>query len=140
LIRCAVKRVRRKEEFHALDVSGRCPVALVHVTATNPLCAGCHANLITRAVIADCSAGGVGSVEEIIARLLGIIAAGVANAVVNGIMPVVIMVRVHTVPAAVMRLQRIMCPALASVRARHNNVLAGVTERPDLRRMSVLDS
>jgi len=56
--------------LHAFDVSGRCPVALVHVTATNPFCAGRHTNLIARTVIADRSAGGVGSVEKIIARLL----------------------------------------------------------------------
>ena len=125
LIRRAVKRVRCKEEFHALDVSGWCAIALVHVTATDPFCAGRHANLITRAIIPDRSAGGVCSVEEIIARLLRIIATRVANAVVNGIVPVVIMVRVHPVPTAVVGLQRIMCPALASVGAGHNNVLPG---------------
>src|SRR5207249_1983457 len=50
----AADRVRRKEPFHALDVSGRCSIALVHVTATNPPCARRHPDLVAHAVIADC--------------------------------------------------------------------------------------
>src|SRR5204863_5260594 len=37
--RGAVERIRRQEELHALDVSGRCAVAHVHVAAPGPLCA-----------------------------------------------------------------------------------------------------
>ena len=64
----ATYRVRREEEFHALDIPGRCAVALVHVAATNPLCAGRHSDLIASAVIADRRANSVGAVEEIITR------------------------------------------------------------------------
>jgi hypothetical protein len=69
LIRSATQWVRRKKPFHALDVPGWCPVSLVHVTATDPLCAGRHADLIGTAVIANRGCDGVRSVEEIVARL-----------------------------------------------------------------------
>src|SRR5439155_16934821 len=55
----AVDRIRRKEKFHALHVCGWCAVALVHVTAPDPLRARGHTDLVTRAVIADRCAGGV---------------------------------------------------------------------------------
>jgi len=79
----AVDRVRRQEEFHALDVTGRCAITHVHVTATNPLCAGRHPDLVTHAIIADRSAEGVATVEEIVAREGRIVPAGVADAVVD---------------------------------------------------------
>jgi hypothetical protein len=78
--------------------------------------------------------------EEIIARLLRIVSAGIADAVVNGIMPVKVMVRVCSVPAAIVRLKRIMRPALAGIGAGHNSVLTGEPERPDIRRVRVTDS
>ena len=136
----AVKRVRCKEEFHALDISGGCAVALIHVTATDPFCARRHTNLVTHAVIADGCAGGMAAMEEIVARLLRIVAARVTNAIVNGIVPVVIVIGVHPIPAAIVRLKRVMGPALASVGAGNNNVLAGKPKRPDLWRVRVLDS
>ena len=50
--------IRRKEKFHALDVSGRCTVAYIHVAAPNPLCARRHPDLVTHAIIADrCTSG-----------------------------------------------------------------------------------
>jgi len=66
---CAAEWVRRQEKFHALDVSGWCAIALVHVTATDPLRTGSHSNLVGAAIVANCRANGVTSVEEIIARL-----------------------------------------------------------------------
>ena len=68
-VRCAAQWVRRKEKLHALDVPGRRAVALVHVTATDPLRARGHSNLIARAVVPDCCTNRVTPVEEIIARL-----------------------------------------------------------------------
>jgi hypothetical protein len=64
----AAYRVRREEEFHALDIPSRCAGALVHVAATNPLCAWRHSDLVASAVIADRCAKSVGAVEEIITR------------------------------------------------------------------------
>jgi hypothetical protein len=60
--------VRSQEELHALDVSGRCAVASIHVAATNPFCAGGHPDLVASAVIADRGACGMRAVKEIIAR------------------------------------------------------------------------
>jgi hypothetical protein len=68
-VRRAAERVRRQEKFHALDVSGRCAIALIHVTATDPLRTGRHSNLVGAAIVANCRANGVTSMEEIIARL-----------------------------------------------------------------------
>jgi hypothetical protein len=65
----AVEWVRRQEKFHALDVSGRCAIALIHVTATDPFCTGRHSNLVGAAVVTNRRANGVTSMEEIIARL-----------------------------------------------------------------------
>jgi hypothetical protein len=66
----AVEWIRRKEKFHALDVPCRCAVTLIHVTATDPFCAGRHSNLISAAIVADRCAGCMRAMEEIVARLL----------------------------------------------------------------------
>jgi len=67
--RRAAERVRREEKFHALDVPGRCAVSLIHVTAADPFCAGCHSNLVGASVVTNRRANGVTSMEEIITRL-----------------------------------------------------------------------
>ena len=90
--------------MHALGVPGWCAISLVHVTAANPLGAGGHTDLVTCAVIAYRCAGGVRAVEEIIARLLRIVAARIADAVVDGIVPVEVVIGVDSVPAAIVRL------------------------------------
>ena len=59
LVRVAADRVRRQEKFHALDVSGRCANAHVHVAATDPLGARRHSNLVRATVVADRCASGV---------------------------------------------------------------------------------
>jgi hypothetical protein len=135
----AVKRVRRQEKFHAFDVSGRCAVAHVHVTATDPLRAGRHPDLVAHPIVAYRGAGGMTAMEEVIAREWRIIAARITDAVVDGIVPVVIVIGVCSVPAAIMRLQCVMRPALASIRAGNHNVLPGEPERPDLGCVRVSD-
>ena len=62
---------------------------------------------------------------KVVARKWRIIAARVADAVMDGVMPVVIMVGVCSVPAAVMRLKRVMRPANTGVPTSNNNVLSG---------------
>ena len=52
-------------------------------------------------------------------------------------MPVVIVIGVGSVPAAVMRLERVMCPANTGVRARHDNPLPGESESPNIRGMRI---
>ncbi len=113
MIRVAVYRVRRKEKFHALDVPGRCAIVLVHVAATDPLGAGPYSDLIAGAIIADRCANSVSAVTQVVAGLRRIVTAGIADAVVDGVMPVVTMVGCCSVPTAVMRLERVMSPALA---------------------------
>ena len=78
--------------------------------------------------------------EEIIARKLRIVAARITDAIVDGVVPVQIVIGVHAVPAAVVRLQRIMRPANTSVRAGNNNVLASIAKRPYLGGVGITDS
>src|SRR5438309_4349805 len=135
----AVERIRRKEKFHALHVCGWCAVALVHVTATNPLRARGHPDLVTRAVIADRCAGGVRAVKEIVAREKRVRTAN-ATAGMDGIVPVEVVIGVDSVPAAIVRFQRVMRPANPGICTGNNNVLAGVPKRPDLWRVRIIDS
>src|SRR5438045_3681082 len=132
--------VRRQEKFHALDVSGRCAVTLVHVTAANPLCAGRHSDLVAPAVVADRCAGGVSSVEKVIARLGRVVTAGIADAVVDGVMPIVVVVGDNSIPAAVMRFKRVMRQELTSIVARQDDILPVVSRRSDMSIVIITDS
>ena len=135
----AAYRVRRKEPFHALEVSGRCAVALIHVTTTDPFREGRHPNLIAHVVIADRSPDRMRAMTVVVARKRRIIAAGISNAVVNGVMPVVVVIGRDSIPAAVLRLQRVVCPTLTSICAANCNSLASEPQRPDIRRVRVGD-
>src|SRR5262249_55345587 len=115
-------------------------VTLVHVPATDPLCAGCHPNLITHAIITDCGAAGMRAMEEIIARKWRIISARITHAIMDRIVPVIIVIGVHSVPPTVMRFERVMGPANAGVCAGYNNVLSCKTQCPYLWRMRVIDA
>src|SRR5438093_7813585 len=136
----AVDRIRRQEKLHALDVSGRCAVAHVHVPAPDPLCAGSHPDLVTHTIIADRSAEGVATVEEIVAREWRIVATRVADAVVNRIVPVEVVICVDAIPASIVRLKRVMRPAITRICAGNHDVLTGVPKRPDLWRVRIIDS
>jgi hypothetical protein len=138
--RRAVQRVRREEKLHALDISCRCASTLIHITAGYPSCAGRHSDLVAAAVITNRRAGGMAAMEEIIARFLRIVAAGIADAVVNGIVPVKIVIRGDSVPTTVMRLERVMRPANTGVCARHDHSLSSKAQRPHIRRMRVNDA
>ena len=58
----------------------------------------------------------------------------------NGVMPVVIVIGVDSVPAAIVRLERVMRPANASISAGNRNSLPGETQRPHIRRVRVSDA
>jgi hypothetical protein len=79
-------------------------------------------------------------VEKVIARERRIVATWVADAVVDGIVPVVIVITVLSVPPTIMRLEGVMRPANAGVSARDDNSLAGESERPDLGSVRVIDA
>src|SRR5438067_4431292 len=55
----------------------------------------------------------------------------------DGVLPGVILNHIHSVPAAILRLERVVRPANAGVRACNNNPLAAKSERPDIRRVRV---
>ena len=78
--------------------------------------------------------------EEVVAREWRIVPAGVADAVMNGVVPVEIVIGVYSVPAAVMRLKRVMRPANTRISAGNHNVLPRESERPHLRCVRVTDA
>ena len=55
-------------------------------------------------------------------------------------MPIVIVIGRGSVPAAIVRFERIVRPALACIRARDNDVLPGEAQRPYLWRVRISDS
>ena len=129
-----------KKPLHALDITSRCAEVCVHVAATDPLCAGRHPDLVTLSVITDHGAGGMSPVRVVIAWERRIVSARITGAVMNGIMPVIIVIRILAVPPTVMRLQRVVGPALPGVRIGDHNLLSCKAERPYLRCMRVIDA
>ncbi len=126
--------------MHALDIPSRRANVRVHVVATDPLCAGRHPDLVTLSVITDHRSGGVRAVSLVVARERRIEAARIGGAVVNGIVPVIIVIGILAVPTAVMRLERVMGPAHARVCAGNDNLLPCEPLRPYLWRMRVIDA
>ncbi len=57
----------------------------------------------------------------------------------NGVVPVVIVIGNHSIPATVVRFKGVMRPAYARVCAGNDNLLPGETQRPDIRRVRVCD-
>ena len=100
----AANGVRCKKPFQALEVPSRCTVTLIHVTTSDPLRFWRHANLVTHAVIAHCRPDRMRAMAKVVARKRRIIAAGISNAVVNGVMPVVVVIGCDSIPATLMRL------------------------------------
>ena len=96
--------------MHSMYLAG-VPRSWSIVAATDPLCAGRHPDLVAHAVITDHCAGGVAAVAVVIAREKRIIAARVVYAVMDSVVPVVIVIGILSVPAAVVRFQRVMRPA-----------------------------
>jgi hypothetical protein len=58
----------------------------------------------------------------------------------NRIMPVVVVIGRESVPTAVMRLQRVVCPTLTSICAANRNSLASEPQRPHIRCMGIIDA
>ena len=66
--------------------------------------------------------------------------ARVRSAVVDGVVPIVIVISRCSVPPAVVRLKRIMRPANPSVSAGYYNVLSSETQCPYLWRVHVINA
>ena len=101
---------------------------------------GRHPNLVTHAVIADRGPDRMRAMSVLVARKRRIIAARISDAVVNGVMPIVVVIGRDSIPAAVLRLQRVVCPALTSISAANCNSLPSEPQRPDIRRVRVGDA
>ena len=54
-------------------------------------------------------------------------------------MPVVVVIGRDSIPAAVLSLQRVVCPTLTSICAANCNSLASEPQRPDVRRVRIGD-
>jgi len=126
--------------LHALDIPGRRAYVRVHVMATDPLCAGRHSDLVTLSVIADHGAGGMRAVSIVITRKRRIEAARIGRPVVDGIVPVIIVIGILAVPPTVMRLQSVMGPADTGVCTSDDNLLSCEALGPYLRRVRVIDA
>ena len=121
--RCAADRVGGEEPFEALGVARRCAVADIHIAATDELRLRRHADLVAGIIVADRRADGVRAVAAVVAGRDGVRPANAA-AGVNAVVPVVIVVGGGAVPAAVMRLERVVRPADAGVGAADHDALA----------------
>ena len=130
---------RRNHELKALDVSRRSAIPLVHVSAGHPFCAGRDPDLVARAVVAHGGAGRVRPMTIIVARSICIGAAH-APARVDRVVPVVIMIRGDAVPAAILRLERIVRPARAGIEIADNDAGALKAQSPDGRRVHIVHS
>ena len=138
-VRRAANWVRCEEKFHALHICRRRAVALVHVTASNPLRARRHADLIGAAIVADRCARCMATMKEIVTRLGRVRSANAATGM-NAVMPAKIVIGVDSVPATIMRLERVMCPANTGIRTGNHDSLPLEPERPHIRRMRVSNS
>src|SRR5215472_5132715 len=58
----------------------------------------------------------------------------------DGVVPVVIMIGVYSVPTAIVRLERVMRPANAGIGTGYNNSLPGKSQRPHLRCVCVTNA
>src|SRR5947208_11325839 len=73
----------------------------------------------------------------VIARLRRVVAARVADTVVDRIVAIVVVIGHGSIPTAVMRLDCVMSPAESGVGARDNYALTSEPEGPDRRRVRV---
>ena len=135
----AADRIRREEELEAFTVRRWGTISLIHVAAADPFRSRSHANLISRAIIADCRTDGVRAMTMVITWLQRV-ADAKTGARMNTVVPVVVMIGGGAAPAAIVRLERVMIPEITSVSAPNDDSLPGISYRPDLRRVCIRDS
>src|SRR5438477_3425756 len=136
---CAADRIRREEELEAFVVRGWRAISLIHVAAADPFRSRSHANLISRAIIADCRTDGVRAVAIVITWLQRVADAR-TGARMNTVVPVVVMNCGRAAPAAIVWLERVVIPKITSVSAPNHDSLTGVAISPYLRSVRIADS
>ena len=92
---------RGDHELEALGICSRSSVANVHITAADPFCPGGHANLIAGTIIAYDGSHSVGSMSVIVARS-GRICTANSAAGMDGVEPVIVVIRRGSVPSAIL--------------------------------------
>ena len=92
---------RRDHELKALGVCGRRSVTDIHVSTAYPLCVRRDTDLICPAIVAEHRADRMCAMAIVITRSRCICSA-YAAARVNSIMPVIVVVRCCSVPAAIL--------------------------------------
>ncbi len=122
---------RRDHELETLRISSWRSVADVHIAAADPLCTRSYSDLISGAIIANDRPDCVSSVAIIIARS-GRIRTANSAAGIDRVKPIVIMVRRRSVPAAILRLENVMCPSNAGVEPADDDSLPCESHRPYL--------
>src|SRR5207237_2812598 len=121
---------RRDHELETFRVGRWTAIALIHVPAGNPSRTGRDSDLVAKAIVADRGPRGVSALTAIVARRERVRTAGAA-AGVNGIVPIEIVIGAHTIPAAILRLQRVMRPALARILISNYDACASEPHGPD---------
>ncbi len=132
--------IRRQEPFHALDVSGRRAITLIHITTADPLCAGGHPDLIAHAIVANRGPHRMRAMTVVITRERRIVSTGISGAVMDRVMPIVIVIGHDSVPATVVRLKRVVRPALAGISSGDGNSLTPKSEPPHIRSVRICNA
>ncbi len=139
MCRSAADRVRGKEPFEALGVGRGRADADIHVAATDELRLRCHADLVGAVIVADRGANRVRAVTVVVAGRGSVRPADAATRV-NAVVPVIIVIRRGAIPAAVMRLERVVGPTDAGVSSADHDALPEEALGPDRGRFGVIDS
>ena len=128
------------EPLVALCIRGRCSRTTIHVPAANPACAGSHTNLVAAAIISHHGAHGVCAVTIVITGGGGIGPTGITGvAIMNGIVPVVVMISRGAIPTAILVNLSGMIPLIAGVLSTNDHPLTGIAKIPNLRRFNQTD-
>src|SRR6185312_4964580 len=115
--------IRSDQELEALGVAGRRAVAAgIHIAAADPLCARRNADLVAYSVIAYHLASREGAMAMRIDGRLRVL---------DGVVPVVVVVRNLAVPSTVMILQRGMVPLDAGIVPCNHPAFAAESQVPD---------
>ncbi len=97
----AVEIGRGDKPLETFAVGGGRAVALIHIPAANPFRPRGDANLVASVVVTEHRAHRMGTMPVVVARL-GRIGRAIGIAGMDGVMPVVVMISVQAIPAAIL--------------------------------------